>query len=64
LNLWRVQFRQINESSGEVSDLQATIFVVGGDVVPVPEPRTMLDPVTALGYGALFKRKYSDKKKS
>jgi len=46
-----------------------TPFVSGGDVVPVPEqpvpePLTMLGAATALGYGALFKRKYSEKKKS
>jgi hypothetical protein len=29
-----------------------------------PEPMTMLGAATALGYGALFKRKYSEKKKS
>jgi hypothetical protein len=33
----------------------------GGDVVPksVPEPLTMLGAATALGYGAILKRKYS-----
>jgi hypothetical protein len=32
---------------------------VGPDVVPVPEPLTMLGAAAALGYGAILKRKYS-----
>jgi len=36
-----------------------TPFASAGDVVPVPEPLTMLGAGAALGYGALLKRKYS-----
>ncbi len=31
------------------------------DIVPVPEPLTMLGAAAALGYGAILKRKYSKK---
>jgi hypothetical protein len=34
----------------------------GSDVVPVPEPLTMFGTAAALGYGVIFKRKYSKKK--
>jgi len=34
---------------------------VGEDIVPVPEPLTMLGAAAALGYGAILKRKYSKK---
>lgn len=33
----------------------------GGDVQPTPEPLTMFGAATALGYGAILKRKYSKK---
>lgn len=36
-----------------------TPFASGADVVPVPEPLTMLGAAAALGYGAILKRKYS-----
>jgi hypothetical protein len=36
----------------------------GGDVQPVPEPLTIFGAATALGYGAIFKRKYSKKTES
>jgi hypothetical protein len=36
----------------------------GSDVVPVPEPLTMLGASAALGYGVIFKRKYSKKTES
>jgi hypothetical protein len=35
--------------------------VNSADVVPVPEPLTMLGAAAALGYGAILKRKYSKK---
>jgi hypothetical protein len=38
-----------------------TAYGYGGDVVPVPEPLTIFGAATALGYGAIFKRKYSKK---
>jgi hypothetical protein len=36
----------------------------GPDVVPVPEPLTMFGAAAALGYGVIFKRKYSKNKES
>ena len=36
-----------------------TPIASGADVVPVPEPLTIFGTVTALGYGAILKRKYS-----
>jgi hypothetical protein len=36
----------------------------GSDVVPVPEPLTMFGAAAALGYGVIFKRKYSKKTES
>jgi hypothetical protein len=38
-----------------------TAYGYGGDVVPVPEPVTIFGTATALGCGALFKRKSSKK---
>jgi hypothetical protein len=38
--------------------------VIGDDIVPVPEPLTMLGAAAALGYGAILKRKYSKKTES
>jgi hypothetical protein len=51
-------YYQENDVLGETS------IASGGDVEPVPEPLTMFAAATALGYGALFKRKYSKKKNS
>jgi len=36
-----------------------SIDAIGADVVPVPEPLTMLGAAAALGYGAILKRKYA-----
>ena len=38
--------------------LTSTAPASGSDVVPVPEPLTMLGAAAALGYGAILKRKY------
>jgi len=53
-----------SESGSSGTPTQFEAFVSGADVVPVPEqpvpePLTMLGAVTALGYGAILKRKYS-----
>lgn len=52
-----------NNVSGPLPDLTAELSNAP-DVVPVPEPLTMFGTATALGYGVIFKRKYSKKKKS
>jgi len=41
-----------------------TLPASAGDVEPVPEPLTMLGAAAAVGYGAIFKRKYSKKTES
>jgi hypothetical protein len=47
---------------GKVTGL--TLSASGGDVVPVPEPLTIFGTATALGCGAILKRKSSKKKVS
>jgi hypothetical protein len=50
---------------GESAVSQLTSIAPGVvDVVPVPEPLTIFGTATALGCGALFKRKSSKNKKS
>jgi len=52
---------QITDNSGN-SQVIATSFANGSfDVEPVPEPVTIFGTATALGCGALFKRKFSRK---
>jgi len=49
------------EESGPSGTATFEAFAVGADVVPVPEPLTIFGTATALGCGALFKRKSSKK---
>jgi hypothetical protein len=50
---------KLDDSTGD-SDLKTTFIADGSfDVEPVPEPLTMFGAAAALGYGAIFKRKYS-----
>jgi hypothetical protein len=44
--------------------VRLSVFGSGGDVVPVPEPLTILGAATALGYGAILKRQSFKNKKS
>jgi hypothetical protein len=46
------------------SNINSWTLRVNADHESVPEPLTILGTATGLGYGALFKRKYSKKKKS
>jgi hypothetical protein len=58
-DLWASLLYDESGSSGTLTNLQASGSA--GDVVPnpVPEPLTMFGAAVALGYGAIFKRKYS-----
>jgi hypothetical protein len=53
----RISYREISPTT--TSPTFQTLSVSGGDVVPVPEPLTMLGAAAALGYGGILKRKYS-----
>jgi hypothetical protein len=57
----RILYQEIDLVSGEESEVKATLFAPGGDVVPVPEPLTIFGTATAFGCGVLFKRKSSKK---
>ena len=57
----RILYREVDPDSGEESEVKATLFARGGDVVPVPEPLTIFGTATAFGCGVLFKRKSSKK---
>lgn len=46
---------------GNTIGFGASNVALGADVIPVPEPLTMLGAATALGYGAILKRKSSKK---
>jgi len=59
-----VFYRESSLPGAPLNPIQFTPFVSGGDVVPVPEPLTMFGTAVALGYGAIFKRKYSKKTES
>jgi len=56
------EYKTVNDEIKTNSGLEAE--AVGPDVVPVPEPLTIFGAATALGYGAIFKRKYSKKTES
>lgn len=49
------------EESGPSGTTTVNSFINGADIVPVPEPLTIFGTATALGCGALFKRKSSKK---
>jgi hypothetical protein len=50
------------EEQTSFGPVRGTVPASGSDVVPVPEPLTMFGTAAALGYGVIFKRKYSKKK--
>jgi len=53
-----VQYLDVN------TNISQSRGISGYDVQPVPEPLTILGAATALGYGTIFKRKYSKKRVS
>jgi len=58
----QVNYEELRLFSPSIS--HKTPIVSGADVVPVPEPVTIFGTALALGYGAIFKRKYSKKTES
>jgi hypothetical protein len=54
-----VRYRNLGRTFDHISSSSSSL-----DVQPVPEPLTIFGAATALGYGAILKRKYSKKTES